>query len=408
MTEGIHTGNARETLVVPDRRDEDCRPLADGRSIDRYRVGPSGEWVRYDPAAVGEGEYADLREPALFEAPKLLVRDISDRPVAAFDDAGLYALNTLYTARPTGELPLRYLLAVFNSAFVARCFESVYGGTRVRDGYLRFKPTFVDRIPVPDPDPARLSTATLNGLGAHPATDVTAPDRGGRPAVETPGDLTDALGSLTAVVAATKAKRTTLDTDPLSYLDGDGGTPLGDLPGITPAVGVGATVLTDTTTDRTGLRVGRAGVAERDGDLVVRATARFKPDGDPGIPVTDPDAWGYVETDPVPALRLDTDDPARYGLVRSFVPAAVDRGEGFADFRAGAAKTITPLDRLSALAVPDPDGGAPGLRRYRAALRRGAELDRRAKRADELIDRVVNDLYGLDAEERALLPSRPP
>jgi hypothetical protein len=402
-TEGIHTGNARETLVVEDRVGDACRPLADGRSIDRYVVEGSGEWVRYDDALVGEGEYADLRNPALFEDPKLLVRDISDRPVAAYDDDGLYALNTLYSARSTGEYPLRYLLSVFNSAFVARFFSAVYGGTRVRDGYLRFKPTFVDRIPVPDPDPDRLSAPLRERLAAHPATAVDDPA-----GVGTTAALTDALGSLTRTIETAKADRAGVETDPLSYLDGlDPGPALGDLPG-TVADGVASTPLADTTTDRDGLRVGRAGVAEDDGELVVRATARFRPDGDPPPETTPPDSWGFVETDPVPALRVDPGDRTLRELVRSLVPAAVDRGDGVANFRSGAAKTITPLDRLSALTVPDPDDAAPALCRYRRALRRAAELDRRVARADELVDRAVADLYGLDAAERNLLPSRTP
>lgn len=47
-----------------------------------------------------------------------------------------------------------------------------------------------------------------------------------------------------------------------------------------PAAGVTDSLLADTTDERDGLRVGRL-VAERDGDTVhVRATARFKPQGD--------------------------------------------------------------------------------------------------------------------------------
>jgi hypothetical protein len=404
MAEGIHTGNARETLVVDEELDEACRPLADGRSIDRYRVVRSGEWVRFDPSLVGDGEYADLREPELFEEPKLLVRDISDRPVAAYDDEGLYALNTLYSVRPTGDLPARYLLAVFNSAFVARFFESVYGGTSVRDGYLRFKPTFLERIPVPDPSPDRLSAATREEIAAHPATGVDAPE-----GIEDRDDVTDTLGSLTRTIETAKADRTGVETDLSAHLDDEAGGPrLGDVPGVSLAEGLADTPLSGTTADRDALRVGSVGVTECGGELVVEATARFKPDGDPDLPATGPDAWGYVETDSYPALRVDPGDQRLRDLVRSFVPMAVDRGDGFAGFRPEAGKTISPLDRLRGIRLPDPDEVAPTLAEYRGALRRAAELDRRATRTDELVDRAVADLYGLDAGERALLPSQPP
>lgn len=394
-SEGIHTGNVRGKLVVDEPLD-DSRPLADGRSIRRYRVTPSGRWIRYDPSLVEDGEYADLRSRALFEGEKLLIRDISDRPVAAFDDRGLYALNTLYSARPTGVLSAKYLLAVFNSAFVARYFRSVYGGTHVRDGYLRFKPTFVEEIPVPDPDPDRLSERTRTRLR----------DRGASPDAVVDSDaLMDALGALTDRIRDARAEHASLDLDIEGYFgEYDSGPSLGSLPGARPAPGVGDTPLTDTTGDREGLRIGHVELRAEGGTPTLLATARYKPDGVPArADAGSPDRWGFVETDPIPALEFEGVDPDWRTLLTAFVPHAVERAGADADFRATAAKTITPLNRLRALTLPAMDDVADGLGDYRETVRRSETLQRRIAATDGLIDRVVCDLYGLSEAERGLI-----
>jgi len=86
-------------------------------------------------------------------------------------------------------------------------------------------------------------------------------------------------------------------------------------------------------------------------------------------------------------------------LLREFVPVAVEKAEGFAGFRQGAGKTISPLDRLKALTLPGIDEVGAGLEQYVEVRERADELERKIEKTDALIDEIVYELYGLTDEE---------
>ena len=154
MTEGIHTGNVREKLVV-NESGPDCERVVGGADVSRYRIEWSGDWIWFDPSLIGDGEYGALRDRTVFDDEKLLLRDISERPVAAYDDDGMYALNTLYSVPPPLPPALRLAASlsppgVINATASACWFQQVYGGTHVSGGYLRLKPMFASQLPVPE------------------------------------------------------------------------------------------------------------------------------------------------------------------------------------------------------------------------------------------------------------------
>jgi len=91
--------------------------------------------------------------------------------------------------------------------------------------------------------------------------------------------------------------------------------------------------------------------------------------------------------------------------VEAFVPIAVEKADGFADFRETATKTNSLIDRLKALTLPDPDDVAEDLRRYIKVKKRAEDLDKRIQRTDELIDEIVYDLYGLSDDEIEIVES---
>jgi hypothetical protein len=466
MSEGVHTGNVREKLLVEDAgvtaddakggtpeptpddaTAEDATPtdsattdaatpkeamahdwetlrkVVGGGSVGRYRLDWDGTWLRYDESLVERerGDYADLRDPDLFDGEKLLVRDISDRPVAVYDDADHYALNTLYSvrSRPKSGLSPRYLLGVFNSEFVERYYRQVYGGTHVSGDYLRFKPMFAAEIPVPDPDAA---TVEPNAVARRAGVER-----------EVSEDPETAVATLTERRREASDERAALNCDVLDYVPGpsagqssdrSAGSANRSCPTLAevgvPVEGVGDSVLAETAEDREGLRVGQV-LVERDvgGCLVLSVTARYKPEGDEAsdrVPDheadRETDRWGYVETDPVPAIRFPhlgrsagesalSAVPAETAaaLVEVFVPAAAARGGGFAGFREIATKTNSLLDRLRALTLPNPERVADEVARFREVRARAAELDDRIEALEAAIDGIVYRLFGLDDEE---------
>jgi len=90
---------------------------------------------------------------------------------------------------------------------------------------------------------------------------------------------------------------------------------------------------------------------------------------------------------------------AEEALLREFVPVAIEEGNSFAGFQQSATKTISPLDRLKSLRLPDINAVRDGLGQYTEVRERADELEAKIERTDALIDEIVYDLYGLTDEE---------
>jgi len=187
----------------------------------------------------------------------------------------------------------------------------------------------------------------------------------------------------------------------LSLLDHLGhysdGPSLTDVGFVHPPEGSSDSILQQTTKSCENLRVGEASVIRESPTTVeIRLSARYNPDDEDAH---ETDQWGYTETDPMPALRLTDLSETDADLVEAFVPVAVEKADGFADFRETATKTNSLIDRLEAITLPDPDDVAGDLDRYNEAVERAEDLDDKIERTDDLIDEIVYELYDLTEEE---------
>ncbi|MDY6774838.1 MAG: restriction endonuclease [Halobacteria archaeon] len=179
--------------------------------------------------------------------------------------------------------------------------------------------------------------------------------------------------------------------------DSIGGETLGDL--YMPPAGLADSPLSKTAEDYEGLRVEDVHFESDGARLVMHAEVSYKPDED------DPretDNWGRLaedEFESYEAMVFTGLSDAEETLVREFVPVAVDEAGGFADFRQSAKQTISLVDRLEDLTLPDVDATRDGLERYMEVKNRADELDEKIEKTDTLIDEIVYDLYGLTDEE---------
>jgi hypothetical protein len=176
------------------------------------------------------------------------------------------------------------------------------------------------------------------------------------------------------------------------------GPTLGDI-SYAPPEGLTESVLTETretVEEFEKLRVTEAKV-EREGDkMIIYAVPYVKPKEEV-LDQYDTNSRGYASLNSVPAMVFQNLDDRLMALITAFVPYAVANEEG--GYTDNATKTISPLDRLKALTLPDPDDVADDLARYMDAVERAEELDERIEETDELIDEVVYELYGLTDEE---------
>ncbi|WP_255194685.1 Eco57I restriction-modification methylase domain-containing protein [Natronobeatus ordinarius] len=149
-----------------------------------------------------------------------------------------------------------------------------------------------------------------------------------------------------------------------------------------------------TTEDYDKLQIERARTKRDRSTVTIEATARYKPEDEEEF---ETDTYGYTETEFFKAFTLTNLSEEEATLVEAFVPVAVD--EEIANFSDNATKTISLLDRLKAMTLPDPDDVKDDLRRYIENRERADELDQKIEKTDQLIDEIVYDLYDLTDEE---------
>ncbi|MCZ9980998.1 hypothetical protein OFR20_05610 [Brachyspira hyodysenteriae] len=109
-------------------------------------------YVNYDKSLIDKSkkEYGNLCEEKYFENPKILLRDISKRPDAIFDNEQYYSVNTLYSIQFLDgiEYNYLYLLGILNSNLIAFYFRNKFEEAHVSGGYLRFKKIYTSLLPI--------------------------------------------------------------------------------------------------------------------------------------------------------------------------------------------------------------------------------------------------------------------
>jgi len=175
------------------------------------------------------------------------------------------------------------------------------------------------------------------------------------------------------------------------------GLNLDEVEGFQPIGGVSETILSKTADDYEKLQVSKANVENNDGRIVIEIAARYKPEN-PAEHQTD--RWGYTESDPVPAIEFVNVDGVTASLIESFVEYVINEADdGTAEFHSSATKNISLFDRLTRLSLPQISDVEEGVRRFTDAKTRADDIDERIRRTDELMEKIVDSLYGLTSEQ---------
>ena len=170
------------------------------------------------------------------------------------------------------------------------------------------------------------------------------------------------------------------------------GPTLPDAGFVQPAQGVRKSILHETAEEKPNLRIGDVDVIrESPNSVEILLTARYKPE-DSSL---DTDRWGYTETDLLPAFRITDLSEIEADLIEAFVPVAVDKAGGFANFRETATKSNSLIDRIQALILPAVSDVESQLEQYIETKERAAELETEIMETESLIDEIVIELFGL-------------
>jgi len=301
------------------------------------------------------------REQELYYSPKILSPDISYHNNFTIDYGNVYFNTKVKGIRLSDSVDYGYeaILGILNSTLL----EFIYRGIAPmkRGDYRAYKPAVLSRLSIPETIPDDVSERVKERLEDQSKVD-------------------------------------SLNLNLLDYIRPyHEGLTLEKMGVYQPPESVGDTKLAATQEDYGNIRIGTVECEREDTITVtIHATARYKPEDEDAY---ETDQWGYTETDPIPAMRLTDLTETEADLVEAFVPVAVEKAGGFANFRETATKTNSLVDRLEAIELPDPDDVAEDLARYWDAVERAEELDEKIERTDDLIDEIVYDLYGLTDEE---------
>ncbi|MCS4139530.1 hypothetical protein GGQ13_002985 [Salinibacter ruber] len=405
-------------------------PYVKGSDFERFLVSNENRhWLRHDYKDKLDDEKDTFRfSPEFLRVPeKIIYRQTADEIVSAIDYEKRLVDKTVHVIikkESYESYSHNFLVSILNSKFA----DFIYGDlSRERGiGFAQVKRFRVREIPIRKiefttkkdererflkelteeykkvcPHASPFDNGVLNSVENHLQS-------------ERSDVVHDCLANLAQEMTDLKAERATYHLDVTDYVptpSEDSGVTLRDLGRYQPAPGVQDTLLADTTEERGKLRVGRLD-AERDGEVVhVRATARFKPEGDreswPAAVPNDAerDRWDYVETDPIPVCTLYDCMEIEAGLVVHWIGALNDADSGFSGYRDNATKTNSLLDRIYDAYFPDSSDNTvqDALRPFLQNAKEAAELDRQIVFTDGLIDQIVYRLYGLSDEEIAVV-----
>ena len=124
----------KDRLVTINGKDKKAKPYLEGRDINRYKMCPTGRFIRYIPE-----EMYSPRMPALFEAEKIVSQSMLSkmRLIATLDKDSYYVEQSLVCIvphgivtkqEPTALIPLEFILGILNSRL-----ESFYFATYIID-----------------------------------------------------------------------------------------------------------------------------------------------------------------------------------------------------------------------------------------------------------------------------------
>lgn len=334
-----------------------------------------------------------------FQKEKIVTPEISYGPNFTYDADGVYHTTKVYgllTEERVNYSP-KYLLAVLNNPILWFFLQNT--GYTLRGGYFTFKTHYLNPFSVPE-IPVEADEDTVqecidwyenefdDKISDCPIfTEIN---------IES-GATHDFTVYLVDEMIRLKDQHDKLNLEIFDYLGTyDTGKQLGNISGYQPSRGISNTIFSKTAEDYDSLRIGDVKVSRSDSKVIIEAAARYKPENPDEYST---DRWGYTQTELQPVMEFIGLSEEEETLLREFVPIAVDRAGGFAEFRENATKSMSIMDRLQELTLPELNDVIKGLSRYLKTKDRANSLEHQIALTDDLLNQIVYELYSFQDDE---------
>ncbi len=351
-----------------EKKDPDYKKMLKGKGIRRYRYEWTGKYLIYK-----DEELYRPAHKALFENDKLVISYVTGEKGlrAAIDRNNYYSDNSVTlcllkkeledvkdqiskrkvditekSIEKSKEYTLDTLLPIINSSTMNFYFKTKLGYD------LNVYPNYVEKLRIPHSEDIK--------------------------------KVSDRLEELSNIASEIKEDRSEINLNIEDYIDLD--NPSRSLQEfVTPVEGVSNTKLSKKSSDLPKLKMKDFRVVE-EGNRLIQFKAKYKEEGD------------YTETDYISAYVLKGDKEAQL-LVEETLKKAFEKGSGYCGFRDNAANTISLLDRLREVKIPDIEKNQEGLRSLTEQKEKAEELEEKIEKTDQEINEIVYDLYDLTEEE---------
>jgi hypothetical protein len=374
-------------------------PALDG-GLRRYTYHFSGtKYVEYHE------DIAEYKPERYFEGERLILRELISRQFRIqliLTDKDFVTNKSYQSILVQDEkYDAGYLLAVLNSSLLS-FYHVQRSAVALRDDFPKIVLSETRSLPIPEID---FSEDGLNGeINTNEVTVNSGHvllDDGRGFEIESNTKTHDLLSQLARSTMEKHRRYRKFNLGITDYLGNyDSGPTLTDIGLVQPAEGVGQSVLHDTAEQKPNLRIEDVEIIrESSNTLEIQLSARYKPDDDS----LETDRWGYTETELLPALRITDLTEIEADLIEAFVPIAIDKAEGFANFRSTATKSNSLIDRLKALTLPVVSDVKSELREYIETKERAEEVESEIMRTESLIDDIVIELFDIESANRELI-----
>jgi hypothetical protein len=145
INQAIALKHDRARWLFEEDRGAKFKPILDGRDVSRYSIKSPGVYLKYDLEAV----HSCKREDIFLTEQKILFRRVGDRIIACYDDNQFYALNTLVVInlkKQVERLSLKFLLTLLNSYFLNWYFVAFLKSTK--EVFSEIQARQVEKLPI--------------------------------------------------------------------------------------------------------------------------------------------------------------------------------------------------------------------------------------------------------------------
>lgn len=344
------------------------------RLVDRSGIDPETWW-----------QYGRPQNLEKFEDTKLMTQVLASESSFAIDEGGEYVFVGGGNAGGYGvvtskhvEIDYEVLLAILNSNLLE--WQLKKESSQFRGGYYSYARRFIEKLAI-------CTGKVGNNRSSNTPTSHS--------------DFIDELSTLVDEIVRDVQARRKINTNLPDYLGNfEWGETLGDVAGYQPAGGVSGTELSGTSTDYENLRVGSIKVNSDNSSVVIEMSARYKPEDEEQF---ETDRWGYTETELFPAVEFIGVSEHQKTLIEEFVPFAVQKAGGYADFRETATKSQSLVDRLNQLTLPQLNDVSDDIDRYVSSTERAKELEEAITNSESKIDEIIYELCEIDREQQEVI-----